>query len=127
MADWYSRPVLFVADVDVSSAFYISKLGFAEKWRHADDGVTLVAQVQRDGCEIILSCQWLEKNGKGMLFISLTAEGFAALPDALASAGVTARKGYWGYSCVIVDDPDGNQLYFPHPGEEPNDGRGEGS
>jgi catechol 2,3-dioxygenase-like lactoylglutathione lyase family enzyme len=112
---WYSRPVLFVADVECSVDFYVRQLSFAEAWRHAEGGKLLVAQVDRDGCEIILSCQWPQKNGKGMLFISLDADLYAALPNELSGAGVAFTHGNWGYPVVIVDDPDGNQLFFPDP------------
>lgn len=43
---------------------------------------------------------------------------FAALPSELADKGVIANVGHWGYPVLIVVDPDGNQLYFPDPGEE---------
>ena len=72
-----------------------------------------VGQVNRGECEIILSSQWPEKNGNGRLFISLTAAAYAALPGDLASKGVAAKAGWWGYRTLIVTDPDGNELYFP--------------
>ena len=128
MGRWYTRPVLFVADVDVALAFY-GGLGFAEAWKFAQEdppsspapttptGPSVVAQVHRDDCEIIFSKQWPGKVGTGMLFIALTDEDWAALPDALAAAGVTFERGWWGYRSVIVSDPDGNQLYFPDPSD----------
>jgi catechol 2,3-dioxygenase-like lactoylglutathione lyase family enzyme len=121
MADWYSRPVFFVADVDAASAFYIDTLGFTEAWRHGiADEPTLVAQVNREGCEIILSRQWPEKVGKGMLFISLTTDGWRTLPDLLAAKGVAVASGHWGYRVLILEDPDGNQLFFPDPEDAGN-------
>lgn len=111
MAKWYSRPVLFVADVPASVDFYVGKLGFREKWRYAQE----VAQVDRDECEIIVSAQRPPKIGKGMLFIELLPADFAALPAALSSNGVASSRGRWGYDCIIVADPDGNELYFPDP------------
>lgn len=47
MGLWYSRPVLFVADVQKSVDFYAGKLGFREKWRFEQE----VAQVDRYECE----------------------------------------------------------------------------
>jgi len=111
MGQWYSRPVLFVADVQRAVDFYVGKLGFSEKWRFADE----VAQVDRDDCEIIVSSQRPPKTGMGMLFIELTAADFAALPGALADKGVEFTRGHWGYPVIIVADPDGNELYFPDP------------
>ncbi len=115
---WYSRPVWFVADVARTLDFYVGKLGFAESWRHVEDGQLLVAQVAREGCEIIFSCQWPEKVGRAMLFVSLSSQAFAALPDQLAEKGVASREGNWGYRCLVVADPDGNELYFPAPDEK---------
>jgi hypothetical protein len=31
--------------------------------------------------------------------------------------GAPPRPGRWGYPTLIVDDPDGNQLYFPYPAD----------
>ena len=27
------------------------------------------------------------------------------------------KEGWWGYKLMIVEDPDGNQLYFPYSAE----------
>jgi len=111
MGLWYSRPVLFVADVQRSVEFYVGKLGFREKWRFEQE----VAQVERDECEIIVSAQRPAKIGMGMLFIELTVADFAALPIMLAGNGVASRRARWGYDCIVVADPDGNEIYFPDP------------
>jgi uncharacterized glyoxalase superfamily protein PhnB len=131
MGRWYTRPVLFVADVDAALAFY-GRLGFAEAWKFGENdapslsgekqgGASVVAQVARDDCEIIFSRQWPDKVGTGMLFIELTAEDWAALPEAFAAQGVEFQRGWWGYRTLIVADPDGNELYFPDP-EDPGGG-----
>lgn len=117
MGLWYARAVLFVADVEASAAFYIDNLGFVEAWRHGD-GAPQVAQVERAGCELILSSQWPAKNGKAMMFISLDGADFAALRPSLEAKGVRVDKGHWGYPVLIVTDPDGNRLYFPAPDSE---------
>ena len=111
---WYSRPVLFVADVQRAVDFYVDQLGFREKWRFEQE----VAQVDRDECEIIVSAQRPRKIGMGMLFIELTSADFKALPGMLASNGVASTRGHWGYPVIIVADPDGNELYFPDPDSE---------
>jgi catechol 2,3-dioxygenase-like lactoylglutathione lyase family enzyme len=121
MGLWYSRPVLFVADVERARDFYLGSLGFTEKWSFAEKGRLFIAQVNREDCEIILSSQWPEKNGKGMLFISLTSADYAALPGELAGKGVSPRQGWWGYRTLIVTDLDGNELYFPDP-DDPGGG-----
>lgn len=128
MAKWHTRPVLHVADVDVAVEFY-GRLGFTEAWKFGQDdtpllpapttpgGPTVVAQVHRDGCEIIFSKQWPDKGGAGMLFIALTDEDWAALPGLLTAGGVDFVDGWWGYRSIIVTDPDGNRLYFPDPAD----------
>src|SRR5271168_2212551 len=90
---WFARPVLFVADIDKSADFYVKQLGFTQAWHYEEEGKAYVAQVDRQGCELILSSQWPEKVGKGLIFISLDVE----VLDALRA------------------EPDGNEIYFPYP------------
>ncbi|MFZ2031481.1 MAG: VOC family protein [Vitreimonas sp.] len=106
-----------MADIDRAVRFY-EQIGFAEAWRHAENGNALVAQVDQDGCEIILSCQWPQKVGAGMMFISLERGAFDAFCDSLKRDAVAFREGHWGYQVLIIDDPDGNQLYFPFPDDK---------
>jgi catechol 2,3-dioxygenase-like lactoylglutathione lyase family enzyme len=127
--EWFARPVLFVADVDRSLDFYVSRLGFTQSWRYTEDGKAVVAQADRQGCALIFSSQWPEKIGKGMTFVSLNVD---APPDSLAAEasatidrlraefedkGVRVQDGFWGYKVLIVRDPDGNELYFNYPNE----------
>jgi hypothetical protein len=42
----------------------------------------------------------------------------------LEAKGVTVKDGSWGYRLLVVDDPDGNQLFFNYPGETAPDDRG---
>lgn len=127
MGRWYTRPVVFVADVDATLAFY-DRLGFAVAWKFGENdapslsaekhgGPSAVAQVARDDCEIIFSRQWPDKVGTGMLFIELTDADWAALPQAFEARGVAFEHGWWGYRSLIVTDPDGNRRYFPDPGD----------
>ena len=112
---WYSRPVLFVADIDRSVDFYVKQLGFTQPWRYEEDGKAYVAQVDRTGCELILSSQWPDKVGNGLMFISLDLSVLDALRAELEERGVDVKDGQWGYRLMVVVDPDGNQLYFPYP------------
>ncbi|MDF1503846.1 glyoxalase superfamily protein [Roseisolibacter sp. H3M3-2] len=111
---WYARPVLFVADVHRAARFYVESLGFEKRW-HSDDGAGTVCQVDRGECEIIL-CEDAARRDRGRLFVELTADGLAELRRELAARGVPARATWWGYDTVAVDDPDGNELFFPDPG-----------
>src|SRR5205814_6970177 len=74
MTDWFARPVLHVTDVEASLHFYVSRLGFTSPWRYDEDGKACVAQVDRQGCALILAGTWPEKIGKGLMFISLNVE-----------------------------------------------------
>src|SRR5215469_2105895 len=123
MTDWFARPVLHISDLEASLRFYVDRLGFTCPWRYDEDGV---AQVDRQGCALILANTWPGKVGKGLLFISLnveppTRENAVAALDALRveleAKGVTVKDGSWGYRLLVVDDPDGNQLFFNYPGE----------
>ena len=110
---WYTRPVLFVADVKRALAFYIDMLGFVKAWPTGDEDWT-VCQVNRGECEIIL-CQDATRRDRGRLFIELTSEGLAALRLEFAERAVPTRETWWGYDTLQVDDPDGNELLFPRP------------
>ena len=115
MSKWYARPVLFVSNIERSVDFYVNQMGFKQSWRHQEDGRPLVAQVARQGCELILSSQWPRKVGGGLMFISLDVEDLNVLRAELEVRGVDVRDGRWGYRLMVVPDPDGNELYFPYP------------
>src|SRR5256714_8768809 len=126
MADWFARPVLPVTDVEASLHFYVTRLGFTSPWRYDEDGRVHVAQVDRQGCALILADTWPEKIGKGLMFISLNVESATreaaiaaldALRAELEAKGVPVREGSWGYRLLVVDDPDGNQVFFNYPNE----------
>ena len=127
MTDWFARPVLHVKDVDSSLAFYVSLLGFTSPWRYDEDGRARVAQVDRQGCALILANNLApEKIGKGVVFISLnvdpaTPQAAVAAVDALRAEleikGVPVEEASWGYRLLVVDDLDGNQLLFNYPSE----------
>jgi catechol 2,3-dioxygenase-like lactoylglutathione lyase family enzyme len=122
MTDWFARPVLNVADVEAALRFYVSRLGFTSPWRYDEDGKASVAQVERLGCALILADAWPEKVGKGLVFVSVNAEtreGANAALDGLRAEfeanGASVKEGSWGYRLLVVDDPDGNQLFFNYP------------
>ena len=126
MTDWFARAVLHVSNLEASLRFYADRLGFTVSWRVEWDGRAHVAEVDRQNCALILSDQWPEKVGKGLMFISLnvepaTHEAEVAAVDAvraeLETRGVPVKDGRWGYRLLVVEDPDGNQLFFPYPNE----------
>jgi catechol 2,3-dioxygenase-like lactoylglutathione lyase family enzyme len=115
MSVWYSRPVFFVESVERSIAFYRDKLGFTEGASYAEDGILLVGQVNREDCEILLNCQQPQKTGRSRIFISLNLEPLQALRTEFENRGAPVKDGWWGYDTMIIEDPDGNQLFFPYP------------
>ena len=132
MTDWFARPILHVSDVEASLRFYVERLGFTSPWRYDEEGKARIAQVDRQGCALILADtthnSWMkpEKIGKGLMFISLNVEppsreaataALDALRAELESKGVSVKDGSWGYRLLVVDDPDGNQLFFNYPAE----------
>jgi catechol 2,3-dioxygenase-like lactoylglutathione lyase family enzyme len=140
MTDWFARPVLHVADVEASLRFYVERLGFTSPWRFDEDGRACVAQVDRQGCALILADGQLfsgnpsgafgpQKIGKGLMFISLNVEpetpeaqvaALDALRAELEAMSVPVKEGSWGYRLLVVADPDGNQLLFNYPNETPS-------
>jgi catechol 2,3-dioxygenase-like lactoylglutathione lyase family enzyme len=130
MTDWFSRPVLHVKNVEASLRFYVDRLGFTIAWRHNEDGRADVAQVDRQGCALIVADSWPEKIGNGLMFISLNIEpatreiavaALDALRVELEANGVPVKEGWWGYRLLVVDDLDGNQLFFNYPAETASD------
>src|SRR5580704_9680049 len=102
--DWLARPVLHVTDVAASMSFYVERLGFTNPWHHDEDGRPVVAHVERQTCALILSSQWPDKVGKGLMFISLVVEpnrrdvqvaALDALRAQLEANGVRVRDGSW--------------------------------
>ncbi|MGC1461105.1 MAG: VOC family protein [Terracidiphilus sp.] len=122
MTDWFARPILHVKDVDASVRFYVNLLGFTSPWSYDEEGRARVAQVDRQGCALILANNLAPENiGKGVIFISLNAEPEAqvaaldALHADLVAKGVPVKEASWGYRLLVVDDLDGNQLFFNYP------------
>jgi catechol 2,3-dioxygenase-like lactoylglutathione lyase family enzyme len=125
-SEWFARPVLFVADIDRSVDFYVKQLGFTHPWRYEEEGKAQVVQVDRQGCALILSSQWPDKVGKGLMFISLEGQVLKTLRAELEARGVHVKDGHWGYKLMVIVDPDGNELYFNYPADPADQGVPEG-
>jgi len=123
MTNWFARAVFHVKDVEVSRRFYLERLGFTSPWHYDEGGRVRIAQVERQGSALILTDMWPEKIGKALLFVSMDgdAETQTATLDGLRaeleSRGAAVKDGTWGYRLLVVDDPDGNQLYFNYPAD----------
>jgi uncharacterized glyoxalase superfamily protein PhnB len=83
--------------------------------------------VERQGCALILADTWPEKTGKGLTFISMNMEeqpldaeraALDGLRVEFEARGVTVTEGFWGYRVLVIDDPDGNQLFFNYSNED---------
>jgi catechol 2,3-dioxygenase-like lactoylglutathione lyase family enzyme len=109
---WYTRPVLFVSDVNRAIRFYVDELGFEKNW-HEGDGAGKVCQVSRNECEIIL-CEDPARRDKSRLFVSLTSHALNELRLTVAAHSIPTKESWWGYDVLQIDDPDGNELLFPH-------------
>jgi catechol 2,3-dioxygenase-like lactoylglutathione lyase family enzyme len=112
-AFWYTRPVFFVADVQRAARFYVDMLGFEKSW-HTQNGEGKICQVNHGECEIIL-CEDASRHDRGRLFIELKADALADLRREFIERSVPTRETWWGYDTLQVDDPDGNELFFPRP------------
>ena len=116
MSSWSSSTLVFVRDVDASIRFYVDTLGFTLNMRHEEAGRALVAGVSHgEGCAFLLTCQWPDRIGSGIIYIALGPETFDALRADLESKNVAIKEGWWGDPLLIVEDCDGNQIYLPRP------------
>jgi uncharacterized glyoxalase superfamily protein PhnB len=115
MGEWYSRPVFFVESVERAIAFYTDKLGFEEGPHYEENDTILVGEVKRGDCTLLLNCQQPTKTGRGRMFISLDIEDFRTLRTEFEKRGAPVKEGWWGSDMMIVEDPDGNELFFPVP------------
>jgi hypothetical protein len=68
------------------------------------------------------------------MFISLNVEpetreatiaALDTLRTELEGKGVAVKEGSWGYRLLVVDDLDGNQLFFNYPNEPVSDNIGQ--
>lgn len=109
-------PILRVADLEVSVAYYVECLGFKMQWR-ADP----VASVGRDGASLMLC---VGDQGQAGTWAWCATSDVDALYEELRSRGARLRHpptNYpWGSRECQVSDPDGHVLRFSadlQPGE----------
>jgi hypothetical protein len=65
--------------------------------------------VDRGGCEIIL-CEDTDRDDRGRLFLELSREAVDQLLEEVDERRVPARRAWWGYDVLQIEDPDGNDL-----------------
>jgi catechol 2,3-dioxygenase-like lactoylglutathione lyase family enzyme len=112
---WGDSTILFVSDAGAAADFFAAKLGFTVNWRYDDEGRTIAAGISRDDCSLLLNTQWPDRVGKGAIYVALGEAGYDALRADLPRKGVALKDGWWGKRLMIVEDPDGNQIWFPDP------------
>ena len=71
----------------------------------------------RPGCEPILTSEWPDKAGNGLMFISLDGEVLNVLRAELEGRGVDVKDGHWGYRLMVIVDPDGRIGKRVRPGK----------
>lgn len=94
---WLSR------DAPATLSFYSTKLGFGEDWRYEEEGRLRIVQVSRAGCELILSDQWPEEAGRGLLFIELNQEDLDRLLFESKERGLDVKSGWWRYDLTVIE------------------------
>jgi hypothetical protein len=73
MAEWFARSVFHVSNVEASLRFCVDRLGLTVSWRTGAGahGQADAAQVDRQGCAIILKILNLRFQSKGVLGTAL--------------------------------------------------------
>ena len=117
---FYTRPIFHVRDIVASIAYYRDALGFRKDWDSGDDP-PVIAQVSRDGLDIILNCQSVIPRAAvpSVLSMSLHApETLETLHKELRDRGAKIVKApfevVWqpGTYQFDVEDLEGNVLIF---------------
>ena len=123
-----SEAHLFVADVEVSCAFFTTKLGFATAFVYGDP--PFYGQIRRDNARLNLRqvCEPVFvgdiRTRETLLSASITVDTAAEIKQLFLefqAAGVDfhqpLRKEPWGARTFIVQDPDGNLVLFAGPAD----------
>jgi catechol 2,3-dioxygenase-like lactoylglutathione lyase family enzyme len=111
--NWYTRPVLFVSNIEEALNFYCDKLGFEKAWDYGENGATIVVQVNRGKkCEVILSLN-ADRAGMSRLFIELLSEELKHFKAEIKKRNILSKDSFWGMPIIAIQDPSGNELFFP--------------
>ena len=101
-------PILNVADMATSRAFYEQTLGFSTDWE-AEVDTDKMAGISRDGCAIYL-CQGTQGARGSWIWLGVESADFF---DHVVASGATivqeATNYPWAYE-LRVQDPDGNVI-----------------
>ncbi len=113
-------PVLPVADVSNALACYVEQLGFEAVFTQPDDnGVLVNAQVQMDGCHIMLNLnpEAAGKGGAGVYFwVRVQQKPIDALYEQLLQQNIKPVEPiadqFWGDRSFVIKDADGYLIAF---------------
>jgi catechol 2,3-dioxygenase-like lactoylglutathione lyase family enzyme len=121
MDNFYARSVFFVKDAEAALAFYTQTLGFRLDWNHEYEGRACVFQVGLFGFELILNQVFddtKERAGHGRVFIGLEDTQASALCGHIREQGIEISRDDWGKPTLVINDLDGNELFFWVPEDE---------
>ena len=113
-------PLLFVADIQRSMAFYCEKLGFRVTQAWEPNGKLSWCRVDRDGSAVMLQEACPEEDGpaegrgRGVAFF-FNCEDVDAAHAEFAARGLDLQPpavAHYGMKQVFLQDPDGYQLCF---------------
>ena len=115
MDNFYARSVFFVKDAEAALAFYTQTLGFGLDWNYQYEGRACVFEVSLFGFELILNqvfSDTKDRAGHGRLFIGLEDNQAAALCEHIRAKGIQISRDDWGKPTLVINDLDGNELFF---------------
>ena len=115
MDNFYARSVFFVSDGEDSLAFYTQTLGFKLDWNNQYEGRASVFQVSLFGFELILNQIYpdtKDRAGHGRVFIGIEDNQGPALRQHIIERDIKATRDDWGRPTLVIQDLDGNELFF---------------
>ncbi len=124
-------PFLWVRDMDRGLRFYVEGLGFVMTKHWLDDGKIRWCWLTLGNAAVMLQEFWSEgphrnlpdgKLGAGVTTCFICKDAVALWRE-LVSRGVTAKRPFVGHGMWVteVSDPDGYQLLFESPTDEPEE------
>lgn len=115
-------PLLIVADLSRSLAFYRDRLGFqiAQEW--SSEGQLAWCRLERNGVSLMLQQACDEDGpaagrGRGVMFYFSCADASAEYERLQASGANVAppQVAFYGMNQLVLTDPDGYELCFQNP------------
>ena len=116
-------PLLLVADIERSLAFYCDQLGFTLTNRHDPNGKLAWCMLAMEGARIMLEQADADRlsglaQGRADIVLYFLCEDVDALHERFANNGVDVRPpkvAFYGMKQLEIRDPDGRFLCFENP------------